>query len=73
MDYITIIVIIILFVASYLLGVFIGTRIPLRPQTKSKETDKRVVDESTFFVNPKDVLESYKESTNVSDFINKIK
>jgi hypothetical protein len=71
--------------ASYLFGVFIGIYVEKRQYKNtvlklgfkgySRFMDNLVAtfDENTFFVEPKDVVESYKQSSNVTEFINKIK
>jgi hypothetical protein len=66
-------------------GLFIGitisimssmfVKLPKRYINNMRNVDSKpeIFTEDVFFVDPKDVVESYKQSSNVAEFINKIK
>jgi hypothetical protein len=71
-------IVVILPSVAYLLGVFVGTRWYFKRDEMTIKKNKSVgfsttFYEDTFFIEPKDVVESYKQSSNVAQFINKIK
>lgn len=60
--------------AGYLIGRYYGGRPKTSFHIPSTTKDSpQVFDENTYFVEPRDVLESYKQSSTVTEFIKKIK
>ncbi len=63
---------------SFFVGIYVGQRYPITTtkeyqRPKPSRDNGKVFDEDTFFVEPKDVVESFNKSSTLDEFINKIK